>query len=102
VDVAATNVIVAGCALLTGDCGAGADTFSVEPSGAASPPTGGVPAGEAGDCGDWEQATAIASMAVAEQSANFFWSIKRNLDWFSGARWDERFRGVDDTTLREA
>ncbi len=29
-------------------------------------------------------------MAVAEHKANFFWSIKRNLDWFSGARWEER------------
>jgi hypothetical protein len=64
---------------LTGDCGVGAVTFNVDPSGAASPVPGSAAVGETGvdDC--FEQAIARARTAADAQATNFLCCIRKNL-----------------------
>jgi hypothetical protein len=51
-------------------------TFSVDPSDGSAAEEGSVlELGDTGVSEDFEQAMAIASMAVAEQRTNLFWSI---------------------------
>jgi hypothetical protein len=81
VDLFVVNTSVSGWAPLTGDTAVGAVTFKVEPS-AAAPAEGSVAAeGLTGVSGDFEQASARANKAAAEQRARVLSFINTYLGW---------------------